>query len=230
MYYYNTGVRQIFCRKNSTLKRRKTMNAIIGAEAAKLAGLQIDLLQKIRNKKITSAELEWFNNLSQKDRDLFRSPGLAKSVIAIDRTKPFEPNKFIWAVTGRGNWTISKVKPQDERSLALTKVDLAEVHFKEKGQFEEDDIPLDIKVFETIWENEALIPESWKKEEGIFFYTFFERHSEGSRQGGYEEGWKDKDFIVFDLSWSKTYGKWVVDDEGPFLYSHKYAVLKRQRV
>ncbi len=41
----------------------------IGADAAKLAGLQIDTLQKIRKGQITLEHLEWFNKLNRAERD-----------------------------------------------------------------------------------------------------------------------------------------------------------------
>ena len=41
---------------------------IIGADAAKLAGLQVDLLTKVRKGSITLEELEMFNNLTPKAR------------------------------------------------------------------------------------------------------------------------------------------------------------------
>lgn len=44
-------------------------NIIIGVEAAKLAGLQIDLLQKHRQGNVTSAHLEWFLGLKVTERD-----------------------------------------------------------------------------------------------------------------------------------------------------------------
>ena len=47
----------------------KTMDAGIGADAAKLAGLQIDLLQKMRSGQITPEHLEWFNKLNKGERD-----------------------------------------------------------------------------------------------------------------------------------------------------------------
>lgn len=60
-------VRQI---PGSTLKKEdKTMNAIIDADAAKLAGLQIDLLQKMRQGHVTLGHLEWFTGLSKNARD-----------------------------------------------------------------------------------------------------------------------------------------------------------------
>jgi hypothetical protein len=47
----------------------ETMSDIIGADAAKLAGLQIDTLQKVRSGKITLEQWEWFNKLSFSDRE-----------------------------------------------------------------------------------------------------------------------------------------------------------------
>ncbi len=45
------------------------MSNIIGADAAKLAGLQIDTLQKVRNSQITLVHWERFNNLSPEERE-----------------------------------------------------------------------------------------------------------------------------------------------------------------
>ncbi len=45
------------------------MEKNIGADAVKLAGLQIDTLQKIRNGQITFEHLEWFNKLNKAERD-----------------------------------------------------------------------------------------------------------------------------------------------------------------
>lgn len=44
------------------------MSSIIGADAARLAGLQIDTLQKVRNGQLTLEEWERFNNLSPEAR------------------------------------------------------------------------------------------------------------------------------------------------------------------
>lgn len=41
----------------------------IGVDAAKLAGLQIDLLQKLRAGQVTIEQIEWFNLLSKDERD-----------------------------------------------------------------------------------------------------------------------------------------------------------------
>lgn len=45
------------------------MSTVIGANAAKLAGLQIDTLQKVRSGQITLGQWERFNNLSTDDRE-----------------------------------------------------------------------------------------------------------------------------------------------------------------
>ncbi len=90
-------------------------------------------------------------------------------IITIDRTTPFDL-KFL----GDG-WTIEE---EDERSLALTEIDLTNVHLetmlkdgenvvggeeKLKRLKEANNIRLDAKVFQTLWKNKNLIPESWKK-------------------------------------------------------------------
>lgn len=55
-------------------KKDKTMNTIIGADAAKLAGLQIDLLQKMRQGQITVEQLAWFVGLGKVRRDILDYP------------------------------------------------------------------------------------------------------------------------------------------------------------
>jgi len=93
-----------------------------------------------------------------------------RKIVKIDRSKPFDPVSFI----GKG-WNIEE---QDERSLTLTELDLTRVHFKtmlkdnenvvkgkEKLQRlkEAGYIRLDAKIFQTLWENQHLIPEKWKE-------------------------------------------------------------------
>ena len=103
-------------------------------------------------------------------------------VIQIDRSVPFDPVKLL----GQG-WTIEE---QDECSLALTQIDLANV--KLESMLKKDEswikgeeklkrlkqagyIPLDTKVFQTLLENKVLIPESWKeKTNGNTTYIFFD--------------------------------------------------------
>ncbi|MFA6047246.1 MAG: hypothetical protein WCV59_04320 [Parcubacteria group bacterium] len=45
------------------------MSVIIGAETARLAGLQIDLLSKLRKGELSLEELEWFLNLKKEERE-----------------------------------------------------------------------------------------------------------------------------------------------------------------
>jgi hypothetical protein len=51
---------------------------IIDAGTAKLAGLQIDMLQKIRNGQMTISHVEWFNNLTLVQRDMLSGADLTK--------------------------------------------------------------------------------------------------------------------------------------------------------
>ncbi|TSC62956.1 MAG: Uncharacterized protein G01um101448_61 [Parcubacteria group bacterium Gr01-1014_48] len=51
------------------------MSTIIDADAVKLAGLQIDLLQKMRQGHVTLSHFEWFVGLSKDARDRFMTVG-----------------------------------------------------------------------------------------------------------------------------------------------------------
>lgn len=91
-------------------------------------------------------------------------------VIPIDRSKHFNPEKFI----GKG-W---KIDEEDKQSLVITKLHLIKVEFVDmltRGdssvQGEEKlrrlkkagHIRLDAKMFQTLWDDQSLIPESWKE-------------------------------------------------------------------
>lgn len=62
------------------------MSTIIGADAAKLAGLQVDTLQKVRSGHVTLAHWEWFNLLTKKERDRLCGNGAAP--VVTEKTKP----------------------------------------------------------------------------------------------------------------------------------------------
>jgi len=103
-------------------------------------------------------------------------------IILIDRSVPFDPVKFL----GQG-WTIDE---QDERSLTLNQVDLAKIQLEHMLKKDERWIKgeeklkrlkkagyvrLDAKVFQILWEDQALIPESWKeKTNGNTTFIFFD--------------------------------------------------------
>ena len=114
-------------------------------------------------------------------------------IIPIDRSVSFDPVKLL----GQG-WTVDE---QDERSLSLNQVDLTRVrleHMLEKDESwikgeeklkrlkKAGNIRLDAKVFQTLWENKALIPASWeKKTKGYTTFILFDgtilRYSGGYR-------------------------------------------------
>ena len=65
------------------------MEKNIGADAAKLAGLQIDTLQKIRNGQITLEHLEWFNKLKKVERNTLAGVNTADSRFSLLTTFQF---------------------------------------------------------------------------------------------------------------------------------------------
>lgn len=95
-----------------------------------------------------------------------------QGIVAVDRTHPFDSTTF--EGLGKG-W---KIIEQDERSLALTELDLSKVQLATclksgeeylKGEQklarlkETSQIRLDALFFYTLWKNQHLIPEAWKQ-------------------------------------------------------------------
>jgi len=143
-------------------------------------------------------------------------------IVSIDRSQPFDSVKFL----GQG-WNIEE---QDERVLKLDQLDFSKVrleHVTREGEFsikgeeglrrlkEAGYIRLDAKVFQILWENNALIPESWKqKTNGSTTYIFFNgtvlRDPGGGRdvlalcwsagQWGRDDRWLEEDWHVSDPS------------------------------
>lgn len=141
-------------------------------------------------------------------------------VISINRGR-FNPKSFI----GEG-WSIV-ADETDQRSVALTELDLTKVQHvtmlkdgetyvkgeeKLKRLKKDGRIRLDADVFLTLWENQHLIPESWKEPiNGNTRFVYFDgtvlRHSDGDR-------------CVLYLYWPDGQWRWLVhwlgDDWGAF--------------
>lgn len=71
------------------------MTTIIGAETAKLAGLQVDSLQKVRSGQITLDQWEWFNGLTREQREALMVNGAATAEPAKTKPKPKPKSKTI---------------------------------------------------------------------------------------------------------------------------------------
>lgn len=69
------------------------MSKNIEVDAAKLAGLQIDMLQKLRDGQMTIKQMEWFNNLSNDERDYLLEKRFEKINL-------FDPKKFFKTKSG----------------------------------------------------------------------------------------------------------------------------------
>ncbi len=106
-----------------------------------------------------------------------------QNILKIDRSKPLDLMTFV----GEG-WSIWKGladsdglsgdEDQDNRSLALTEIDISKIELettlkrgessingeqKQKRLKDDGRIRLDAKVFQTFWEDQSKIPEAWKK-------------------------------------------------------------------
>ncbi|MBU3925971.1 hypothetical protein KJ763_02290 [Patescibacteria group bacterium] len=147
--------------------------------------------------------------------------------VSINRSQPFDPEKFL----GEG-W---KIAEQDERSLALDEIDLTKIQFetclkpnesritgeeKLKRLKKDGHIRLDAKIFQTLWENQHLIPEKWKEKinNNICFIFFDGTVLQGP--GGdrnvlflywHDGGWH------WDYSWLER--AWHIDDPSAVLAS-----------
>jgi hypothetical protein len=121
------------------------------------------------------------------------TPALSQK-LSIDRTHLFTP-KFvgegwsIWRGPADGNG-LQGTEDQDVRSLYLTETDLGAIRFEtmlrgneasvggeEKQRLLKTSgfIRLDAKIFQTLWENQYLIPESWKeKTNGDTTFIYFD--------------------------------------------------------
>lgn len=151
------------------------------------------------------------------------------NIVPINCFTPFDPAEFL----DKG-WTIEE---EDKRSLKLTELDLTKVQFvtmlkrnelcitgeerlrrlKKSGS-----IRLDAKIFQTFWENQSLIPESWKeKVDGNIRYIFFDGTILRSPNGNRD---------VLCLSWYD--GKWgwhlsrLDDGRGSYSLSAVLACLR----
>jgi hypothetical protein len=146
-------------------------------------GLLLDIIEKMARQKEFARELEKFA----------RRETCWHKFIPIARGR-FNPAKFI----GKG-WSII-MEETDTRSTALTELDLTKVQHvtmlqsggsikgeeKLKRLKSSDYIRLDVDIFLMLWENQHLIPESWKESINestrfVYFDGTVLRRSDGDR-------------------------------------------------
>lgn len=140
----------------------------------------------------------------------FPSHGVQKgSILKIDRTKPFDIAEFVSGNQGM------KIVEQDEQSLSLTEIDLNAVQLVSMllpGESEVQGrvcmerlkdvghVRLDAKIFQILWENQDLIPESWKEEvDGYSNQIYFDGTILGNDDGI---------FVVFYLLYANGGWNW----------------------
>lgn len=128
--------------------------------------IPVDVLQAIIDDKDGQTGPQFTAFLKNRGKMVIGEP----KIIPIDRSKPFDVEIFIGA-----GW---KIETQDDRALTLKELDLSKVQFvdmlqsgesaisgeeKQKRLAKAGYVRLDAKIFLTLWENQALIPSSWKE-------------------------------------------------------------------
>ncbi len=126
------------------------------------------------------------------------------SIIPIDRANPFNPATFIgqgwtfWQGPPAGNGLKGKPE-QDDRSIALTEVDASKILLETHLQLGETSISgeerikrlvtakrirMDLTMFQTFWNNQNIIPESFGETiDGNTIYVFFDGQTLRSPSG-----------------------------------------------
>lgn len=158
--------------------------------------------------------------------DSVPTPKEPKTILSIDRVHPFNPAEFIgkgWSIWRgpEGGDGLSGDEEQDEHSLALIEICPATIlletgldggkkeitgeerilRLKAAGR-----IRLDAAIFHSLWRNQHLIPEEWKKKiNGYTAYIFFDgttlRSPDGDRCALYlcfDDGGWDWDYHWLD--------------------------------
>jgi len=161
----------------------------IETETAKLASLQVDLLQKVRKGQMTLNQLEWFNGLSLELRDRFTQPdfravvrGLSQ-IVAIEHIIDCDADPLVaegWNVESHKNgglfkWDASKVR------LHLSKNQKGHKYIQ--GHELRDELAkkpvLNANVLDYLLTHSELIPEEWKGK-CVYFWGTIYRHSDGN--------------------------------------------------
>ena len=168
-------------------------NDILGAIVRLLVALCPDFLGMVKDllERLSGESRQTW--LAELKRFLRKEACWLPNILHLDRSKPFDPATFV----GK-SWSIAE---EDESSLKLTEIDLTRVRLEsmlEEGETSVQGekklerlkaakhIRLDAKVFLTLWENQNLIPESWKeKTNGNTTFIYFDgtvlRDSDGRR-------------------------------------------------
>ena len=176
----------------------------------------LDLI--LKNPEAAGGQLTNFLNTTGKL--LYEESVHAKNIIAVDRTQLFDPVQFMHH---RG----LEIAEQDERSVMLEEIDLSgitlvsmlrdelvitgEEHLLRLKEAKH--IRLDARIFQTLWENQYLIPDLWKGHVDHPNHIFFDGTVLRNQFGRYIIGM----YWDRDERWSWTYcrldlGGWRSED------------------
>ena len=159
------------------------MGISIGAEAARLAGLQSDMLQKCRNGQITLDQIEWWLNRRSEVRNRYMKPDFQdvvrgkSQIVAIEHVINCDADPFVpggWTVKthekgGFFKWDASNIR------LYLSKTQQGDgqiLGHKLCKELEQESV-LNANVLDFLLKHTDLIPEEWKGEDVLFWGTIY---------------------------------------------------------
>lgn len=189
--------------RHSNTKLSQLMKSQLITDPNRVSRLMGTLQNNVNVAEVSDATVEWvlqhpqeagaqFTNFLKNGCQLIIGE---PKIVAIDRTEPFDPAKFIgagWSIwKGPANGDgLSGDEDQDVRSLALTELDVTAIRFetmlksgetivrgeeKQKRLKEVGHIRLDAGIFQYFWQKKHLIPERLKlPTNGNTTYIYFD--------------------------------------------------------
>lgn len=159
------------------------METSIGAETAKLAGLYVDLGQKLRNGQLTLGQIEWLLNLRSDVRDRFMQPdfhdvvrGLSR-IVAIEHIIDCDADPFV-----PEGWTVESHKKGGRFEWKADRIALHLADGQKSGKWMrgndlrkelESQPVLNACVLDYLLAHQELIPEEWKGKYVFFWGTVY---------------------------------------------------------
>ena len=189
------------------------MDTSIGADTVKLAGLQIDQLQKLRNNQFTLEQFEWWLKLSKDVRERYMQPDFldvvrgVSQIVAIGHVIDCDVDPFVpddWKVEshkkdGSFEWDLAKFKLH----LSPNQKDGKCIEGNKLKEELEKELTLNANVLDYLLAHTELIPEEWKGKY-IYFWGTIYRGSDGAlyvrylywdgSRWGWRCGWLDSGF------------------------------------
>lgn len=160
----------------------------IGAETAKLAGLHVDLGQKLRNSQITLEQFEWWLNQATEVRDRFMGEDFravikgTSQIVVVKHIVDLDADPYIpegWEVAehkkaGQFEWSPNKVRlylSENQKDGKWIKGEKLQPEVAAQS-------PFNANLLDFLLAHPELIPEEWKGK-AMFFWNTVYRSADG---------------------------------------------------